>query len=324
MHLLNEVIIFYLLKSSNEMGGDDVKCEKKCQFLSNSISSNRRESSVMYFKDFKTHENNESVAIAKKISEVKNLVKSMQLTGGQKGFLFKLLNDSNYLEDLMQDMEISGLSEKDFKLLAAVKNSSLSSNANFLQEFTYQSNHMRDGTLNRKEISNLIESHKSFEKLSEEEKAVLNFYNAAGIMLKWHDGDDYADFSWQDIANYCTDILRTGNINQTASEIQNSYKPIVFKFSDNYNSYRTGSFVWCALVFVSLMSEQVDKDYDIRKFVLILNILLCYSRYLPVIIKNKERQEFMDAIENAKDGDCAPFIQFLFRKECKLQQDSIY
>lgn len=314
LHVFMEFIIFGWLKYMDY----DYERKRKEVKVKMIFPVDKRKSPIVCFEKFKLHESKESLEIRKKLEEIRllrNFMPFRKLSEAEKGVFRNLSCECTDLENLKRSMEVSGLTKKDFEYLKNVQSVKLSSKELFLQELTYQANVMKQGSFNRGDVVKLVENKDSLETGSTEEKSIVNFYKAAEMILKWDDGD-LVGFNWQDMIEYCTEILSTGNIDHGSDDVRKFYTPIEFDFSNN----SFDAFVWCGLVFGRLMIEPSYKDFDMWKVVLVLNILLCYRGYFPVIIKQSEMKELLETISKVKDSDYEPLIKFLFRKECKMEK----
>ena len=272
---------------------------------------------VLHFKEFKLHKSEASFTIEKKAEEMNFLIrrlKCIKLNESERSFRsnfsWKVIN----VEQLMHNMEISGLTKENIKFLENYKNTSIIPDEYFLNEFTYQANVISNGTFSRDEVTKTIEKRESLERPTREENLVINFYNAAEFMVKWKKECPHI-CGWQETMEYCAGVLSYGNNRRSLDDIKKSFMPIMFEFSNETKKYLSNKFVWCAVIFGRLVSKASEEKFDMRKIVLLLNILLLFNDYSPVIIMNEEKQEFLEVISKAKEDDYAPLIQFLFRKE---------
>ncbi len=277
-----------------------------------------KKTSALYFEEPVMHKSSETEAIKKEMDEIKSLLLSLEnlkLGKSENVFTWDLRIKSCNIEVQLYEEEVSGLSKKELAL--SVKNKSFSRNKpseKFLREFTYQTHLLSGGVFTMEHVNELVAKRDACADFSVEEKSMVNFYKAAECMFEWS-CEDYSLFDWQDIMEKCVEILNKGSSDRSVEDIKKSYTPVVFEFPNKLKCYLDNDFLWTALIFGRLMSESADDKYDMRKVVLLLNILLCFKHYSPVIIKSKEKQEFFDAVSKVKDSDYAPLMQFLFHKE---------
>jgi len=277
-----------------------------------------KKASALYFEEPVMHKSSETEAIKKEMDEIKSLLLSLEnlkLGKSENVFTWDLRIKSCNIEVQLYEEEVSGLSKKELAL--SVKNKSFSRNKpgeKFLRELTYQTHLLSGGVFTMEHVNELVAKRDACAEFSVEEKSLVNFYKATECMFEWS-CEDYSLFDWQDMMEKCVEILNKGSSDRSVEDIKKSYTPVVFEFPNKLKCYLDNDFLWTALIFGRLMSESADDKYDMRKVVLLLNILLCFKHYSPVIIKSKEKQEFFDAVSRVKDSDYAPLMQFLFHKE---------
>ena len=316
IHLIFESILFFCFRVTGACKKTEEPVYKEPPVYQAPRLS--KKASALYFEDPVMHKSSETEAIKKEMGEIKNLLHSLddiKLGKSESVFARDLGFKSSTLEFQLYELELSGLSKKELALI--VRNKSFSRNKpseKFLRELAYQTHLLSGGVFTMEHVNELVAKRDARAEFSVEEKSLVNFYKAAECMFEWS-CEDYSLFDWQDIMEKCVEILNKGSSDRSVEDIKKSYTPIVFEFSNKLKCYLDNDFLWTALIFGRLMSESADDKYDMRKVVLLLNILLCFKHYSPVVIKNKEKQEFFDAVSKVKDSDYAPLMQFLFHKE---------
>lgn len=284
---------------------------------------------LIRWPEFVMHTSSESLALLKKLLQIKQIGKIAQpfegrnwknLSAGERRELEQLARTLCTLKSAIKYMELSGISKERsdmFEVLVATvrdTGKSLLPDDNDILQCLYNANLLNGGTLSPEEVKNLFPKTPG-DCQSEEEKDIVKFGMALGWLCKEESETYY--WNWQQLAGRCTYILASGDTSFSNYEEENSFAMQEldgFTFTGKKEN-PFGDFLWCCLVYGRLMSELLDKDMNMQKAMLLLSSLLKSYRLPVIFLEAADRETHLDALKMAKSGDYAPLVQLFFQKE---------
>lgn len=284
---------------------------------------------LIRWPEFVMHTSSESLALLKKLLQIKQMGKLLQpfegrnwknLSAGERRELEQLAASRRIFSSAIKYMELSGIPKKrsdtfeELVMTARDTDKSLLPDDTAILQCLYNANLLNGGTLSPGEVKNLFPKTLS-DCQSEEEKGIVKFRMALGWLCKEGNETHYRD--WQRLAGRCTYILASGDTSFSNYEEENVFAMQEldgFTFTGKKEN-PFGGFLWCCLVYGRLMSELLDKELNVQKAMLLLSSLLTSYRLPVIFLEAADRETHLDALKMAKSGDYAPLAQLFFQKE---------
>lgn len=284
---------------------------------------------LIRWPEFVMHTSSESLALLKKLLQIKQIGKIVQpfegrnwknLSAGERRELEQLAASRRIFSSAIKYMELSGIpkerSDTFEELVVTVRGTgkSLLPDDNDILQCLYNANLLNGGTLSLEEVKALFPKTPG-DCQSEEEKDIVKFRMALGWLCKEESETHY--WNWQQLAGRCTYILASGDTSFSNYEEENVFAMQEldgFTFTGKKQN-PFGGFLWCCLVYGRLMSELLDKELNVQKAMLLLSSLLKSYRLPVIFLEAADRETHLDALKMAKSGDYAPLAQLFFQKE---------